>query len=100
MNTLAILTPREQHLFYLRTTGMTNKAIAIDLGLSEQTVKNHFTHIYEKLNVGGLTDAMLAMGWGPKRDVTWLKRAMEIERATLEARIAVLDAEMERLDEA
>ena len=47
------LTKRELELGYLKVSGFSNRRIAYMLGLSEQTVKNHFTHIYEKAWVPG-----------------------------------------------
>ncbi len=47
------LTKRELELGYLKVGGFTNRRIAYMLGISEQTVKNHFTHIYEKAWVPG-----------------------------------------------
>lgn len=46
-------TKRELELGYLKISGFTNRRIAYMLGISEQTVKNHFTHIYEKAWVPG-----------------------------------------------
>ncbi len=47
------LTKRELELGYLKISGFSNRRIAYILGISEQTVKNHFTHIYEKAWVPG-----------------------------------------------
>ena len=47
------LTKRELELGYLKVSGFSNRRIAYMLGISEQTVKNHFTHIYEKAWVPG-----------------------------------------------
>ncbi len=47
------LTKRELELGYLKVSGFTNRRIAFMFGISEQTVKNHFTHIYEKAWVPG-----------------------------------------------
>ena len=47
------LTARELELGYLKVSGFSNRRIAYMLGISEQTVKNHFTHIYEKAWVPG-----------------------------------------------
>ncbi|MCR5451101.1 MAG: LuxR C-terminal-related transcriptional regulator [Lachnospiraceae bacterium] len=47
------LTRRELELGYLKVSGFSNRRIAYMLGISEQTVKNHFTHIYEKAWVPG-----------------------------------------------
>ena len=46
------LTKRELELGYLKVSGFSNRRIAYMLGISEQTVKNHFTHIYEKASGG------------------------------------------------
>lgn len=47
------LTTRELELGFLKVSGFSNRRIAYMLGISEQTVKNHFTHIYEKAWVPG-----------------------------------------------
>ena len=47
------LTTRELELGYLKVSGFSNRRIAYMLGISQQTVKNHFTHIYEKAWVPG-----------------------------------------------
>lgn len=47
------LTKRELELGFLKVAGFSNRRIAYMLGISEQTVKNHFTHIYEKAWVPG-----------------------------------------------
>jgi DNA-binding CsgD family transcriptional regulator len=47
------LTKRELELGYLKISGFSNRRIAYMLGISEQTVKNHFTRIYEKAWVPG-----------------------------------------------
>lgn len=47
------LTKRELELGFLKLSGFSNRRIAYMLGISEQTVKNHFTHIYEKAWVPG-----------------------------------------------
>lgn len=46
-------TRRELELGFLKVSGLSNRRIAFMLGISEQTVKNHFTHIYEKAWVPG-----------------------------------------------
>ena len=47
------LTRRELELGYLKVSGFSNQRISYMFGISEQTVKNHFTHIYEKAWVPG-----------------------------------------------
>ena len=46
-------TKRELELGFLKVSGLSNRRIAYMFGISEQTVKNHFTHIYEKAWVPG-----------------------------------------------
>ena len=46
-------TKRELELGFLKVSGLSNRRIAYILGISEQTVKNHFSHIYEKAWVPG-----------------------------------------------
>ncbi|MBN2548622.1 MAG: response regulator transcription factor [Anaerolineales bacterium] len=60
------LSPREMEVLLCLTRGMSNKEIAIELGISHQTVKNHLTAILRKLGVGDRTQAALyalRQGW-------------------------------------
>ena len=52
------LTPREAQVMHTLTTGMSNKEIGSALDISESTVKVHVTHILEKLDVTGRTEAI------------------------------------------
>jgi DNA-binding NarL/FixJ family response regulator len=45
------LSPREKEIYALAIEGANNKEIAAKLGIGYQTVKNHFKHIYQKLEV-------------------------------------------------
>ena len=60
------LTPREMEVFGLVRTGLTNRAIADALVVSEATVKVHIRHIYEKLGVRRRAEA-LAQDLGDSR---------------------------------
>ncbi|ABO49461.1 response regulator receiver protein [Desulforamulus reducens MI-1] len=53
------LTNREFELLKLIAKGISNKAIAKQLFISEKTVKNHLTSIYSKLGVTNRTEATL-----------------------------------------
>ena len=60
------LSPREMEILEFVTHGLSNKEIAIQLGISQQTVKNHMTSILKKLNVEDRTQAAvtaLRYGW-------------------------------------
>lgn len=47
-----LLSPQEQRLLPLVAEGLTNKEIALQLNLSEKTVKNYLANIYSKLQIG------------------------------------------------
>jgi len=52
------LTPREIDVVELLAEGLSNKAIAVRLGISDQTVKFHVAAIYGKLGAANRTDAV------------------------------------------
>lgn len=53
------LTEREGQILALVARGDSNKRIAAQLGLSEKTVKNYLTIIFQKLHVGSRTEAAI-----------------------------------------
>lgn len=53
------LSPRETDILSLLAHGTDNKQIAEALNLSEKTIKNHLTRIFEKLKVRNRTQAVL-----------------------------------------
>ena len=53
------LTERETEILQELVSGKTNKKIALRLFISEKTVKNHLTNIFQKLNVSDRTQAAL-----------------------------------------
>jgi DNA-binding NarL/FixJ family response regulator len=50
-NSLSSLSQQEKRVLALVATGMTNKQVAQELGLSENTVKNYLVNVFEKLQV-------------------------------------------------
>jgi DNA-binding NarL/FixJ family response regulator len=48
----AALSAREREVLVLVARGTSNRAIAVELFVSEATVKTHLVHVYEKLGVG------------------------------------------------
>jgi FixJ family two-component response regulator len=50
------LTPREAGVFALVVTGMLNKQIAFELGISEKTVKVHRARVMEKMRAGSVAE--------------------------------------------
>jgi DNA-binding NarL/FixJ family response regulator len=60
------LSAREMEILHLVTRGLSNKEIALTLGISHQTVKNHMTAVLDKLAVEDRTQAAvyaLRRGW-------------------------------------
>ncbi len=53
------LTPRETEILSFIAQGYLNKQIAIQLDISEQTIKNHVTSILRKLNANARTEAVV-----------------------------------------
>lgn len=57
------LTPREWDVLKCLAEGGSNKEIAVALGMSPQTVRNHLSLIYDKLNVDSRMEAFMWY-WG------------------------------------
>lgn len=60
------LSERELDVLRLAARGYTNKAIAVQLSISDRTVQGHLAHIYDKLQAAGRTEAVMravALGW-------------------------------------
>jgi DNA-binding NarL/FixJ family response regulator len=53
------LTPRETEILTYMAKGFFNKQIAIELSISEQTIKNHITSILRKLDANARTQAVI-----------------------------------------
>lgn len=57
---------REKQILSYVAQGYTNKRIAIELGISEQTVKNHVTSVLRRLHANDRTEAVviaIKQGW-------------------------------------
>lgn len=60
------LSDRELEVVRLAARGLTNRAIGLQLGISERTVQGHLANIYAKLHVNTRTEAVLKavrLGW-------------------------------------
>ncbi len=61
-----LLSARELEVLNLAGKGYTNKAIALQLKISNRTVQTHLTRVYHKLDVASRTEAVMraiAFGW-------------------------------------
>jgi DNA-binding NarL/FixJ family response regulator len=60
------LTDREMEVLQLAARGYTNKAIAVQLDISDRTVQGHLAHIFNKLQADSRTEAVMravSLGW-------------------------------------
>ena len=60
------LTDRELDVLRLAAKGFTNKAIGMQLGISDRTVQGHLAHIFDKMHATSRTEAVMravALGW-------------------------------------
>ena len=56
--TVELLTAREIEALRLAAQGFTNKAIGVQMGISDRTVQGHLANVYGKLSVGNRTEAV------------------------------------------
>jgi DNA-binding NarL/FixJ family response regulator len=64
--TIQPLTDREMEVLQLTAKGYTNKAIAVQLEISDRTVQGHLAHIFDKLQANSRTEAVMravSLGW-------------------------------------
>ncbi len=62
------LTERELEVLTLVAKGFTNKAIGVQLGISDRTVQGHLAHIFAKLQAASRTEAVMravSLDWLP-----------------------------------
>ncbi len=57
--TVDALTDRELEVLRLAAKGFTNKAIGVQLGISDRTVQGHLAHIFDKLQASSRTEAVM-----------------------------------------
>jgi len=68
-----LLTPREEQLVALVAEGLGNRQIAIELNLSEHTIKKYLSRIFEKLGISTRVELVLyAVNNGDPRQAEWL----------------------------
>ncbi len=62
------LSDRELEVLALVAKGYTNKAIGVQLGISDRTVQGHLAHVFERLQAASRTEAVMravSLGWLP-----------------------------------
>jgi len=60
------LTDRELDVLRLAAKGFTNKAVGVQLGISDRTVQGHMAHIFAKIQASSRTEAVMravSLGW-------------------------------------
>lgn len=57
----SILTKREKEVFKLLVQNKTTKDIALELGISSKTVRNHISNAMQKLGVKGRAGAVVEL---------------------------------------
>lgn len=74
-----LLTPREEQVVALVAEGLSNRQIAIELNLSQHTVKKYLFRIFDKLGISTRVELVLyAVNNGDPRQAEWLVGASRI----------------------
>jgi len=63
---IELLTDRQLHVLRLAANGFRNKAIGIQLNISDRTVQGHLAHIFAKMQATSRTEAVMravSLGW-------------------------------------
>jgi DNA-binding NarL/FixJ family response regulator len=70
---LKLLTPREEQVVALVADGLSNREVALELNLSEHTIKKYLFHIFDKLGISSRVELVLyAVSHGEKRSAEWV----------------------------
>lgn len=68
-----LLTPREEQVVALVADGMSNREVALELGLCEHTIKTYLFRIFEKLGISRRVELVLfAMNHGHNQPAEWM----------------------------
>lgn len=57
----SVLTKREKEVFDLLVLNKSTEEIAINLGISDKTVRNHISNVMQKLGVKGRSQAVVEL---------------------------------------
>lgn len=70
---LKLLTPREEQVVALVADGLSNREVARELSLSENTIKKYLFHIFDKLGISSRVELVLfAVSHGEYREAEWI----------------------------
>ena len=73
------LSPMEQGVLERLARGLLYKEVAEDLRVSVSTVRTHVWHIYRKLQVHNVAEALFGpLGWSPNREVAFAGRPFTV----------------------
>jgi DNA-binding NarL/FixJ family response regulator len=68
-----LLTPREEQVVALVADGLTNRGVAVELGLSEHTIKKYLLRIFDKVGISSRVELVLyARSHGEHRPAEWM----------------------------
>jgi len=69
----SLLTAREEQVVALVADGLTNREVAVELGLSEHTIKKYLLRIFDKVGISSRVELVLyAMSHGENRPAEWM----------------------------
>jgi len=72
-NGRSLLTPREEQVVALVADGLTNRGVAVELGLSEHTIKKYLLRIFDKVGTSSRVELVLyAISHGENRPAEWM----------------------------
>jgi DNA-binding NarL/FixJ family response regulator len=70
---LKLLTPREEQVVALVADGLSNREVALELSLSEHTIKKYLFRIFDKLGISSRVELVLyAVSHGESRPAEWV----------------------------
>ena len=73
-----LLTGREEQVVALVADGLSNRNVARELGLTENTVKKYLFHIFDKVGVSNRVELVLyAVTRGAARDAEWVPASLQ-----------------------
>ena len=68
-----LLTTREEQVVALVADGLSNREIAVELGLSEHTIKKYLFRVFDKLGISSRVELVLyAVSHGDSRSAEWV----------------------------